>query len=40
MVYPVSEWNESWGGETVFVRDGEVTDCVVPKPGRVVVIPG
>ena len=40
MVYPVSEWNESWGGETVFVRDGEVTDCVVPKPGRVVVFPG
>ena len=40
MVYPISEWNESWGSETVFIRDGEVTDAVVPKPGRVVVFPG
>ncbi len=40
MVYPVVDWCESWGGETVFVRDGEVTDCIVPKPGRVVIFPG
>jgi len=40
MVYPNTKWLDKWGSETVFIRDGEVTDAIVPKPGRVVVFPG
>lgn len=40
MVYPNTKWEDSWGSESVFIRDGEVTDAILPKPGRVVIFPG
>ena len=40
MVYPNEEWYPSWGGETVFFRDDECIDSIIPKPGRVVMFPG
>lgn len=40
MVYTNFQWKPDWGGETVFYKDGECIDIVVPKPGRVVIFPG
>ncbi|AGG54143.1 DNA endonuclease V [Synechococcus phage S-SSM4] len=40
MVYPNTKWSEAWGSESVFVRDGEITDAIIPKPGRLVIFPG
>ena len=37
MVYPNTKWSEAWGSESVFVRDGEITDAIIPKPGRLVI---
>jgi len=40
MVYTNLNWKPEWGGETVFYKDGECIDTVVPKPGRVIMFPG
>lgn len=40
LVYGNCEWNHSWGGETVFMLNDEISDIVIPKPGRCVIFPG
>lgn len=33
-------WDIQWGGETIFMENGEIIKSVLPKPGRLVVFPG
>ena len=40
LIYTNKEWKPEWGGETVFMSEGRITDIVIPAPGRVVIFPG
>ena len=41
IVYINPIWKPEWAGETVFINDlGDITQAVLPKPGRMVVFDG
>ena len=40
LIYLNEEWNIDWGGETVFVINGEIEKAVIPKYGRLIIFPG
>ena len=41
MFYLNKVWDVSYGGETIFINNsGDITNSVIPKPGRVVIFDG
>jgi Rps23 Pro-64 3,4-dihydroxylase Tpa1-like proline 4-hydroxylase len=34
------EWRDEWQGETLFYAEGEAVTAVVPRPGRIALLPG
>jgi SM-20-related protein len=40
VVYMNETWDPMWGGETVFYKDNEILNAVLPVYGRIVVFPG
>ena len=41
MFYLNKVWDVSYGGETIFINNiGDITNSIIPKPGRVVVFDG
>ena len=36
LIYLNTEWNKNWGGETEFVRDGNIVHQEWPEPGKLI----
>lgn len=40
LIYGNKDWELQWAGQTIFMLNGEISDIVIPKPGRLVIFPG